>query len=176
MTALGRLPQFQAERALKHAGKTQVEVKARQRTSGRSGQLNYLVENSVDFDLVDALPPLSSPHIDGFKYELTFTSESSWPIVSPVYEMYVNGTAESNRVKPDNMGTPRWQASPGSNNQLWLDAFGGNDLAVDTSTLEEEKRLRWIMEGYYSGTLTVRLKIFLYASSPGTLIVRRVAP
>lgn len=173
MSSLDRLPHLQAQRFLTDVQETQVESKASQRTSGRSGQLSYQVANVGEFDLVEKLPVVSAPNIGQFAFQIDFEAEADWPIVMPIYEMYVNGTTAAHRVKPDDQGTPRYRDPANQNNTLWLDAFSGADLALDVGLLEDARKLRWRMEGYYSGDLTYYLKTLLRSTTPGTLTVKR---
>lgn len=156
--------------ALKLVSQTTAELKARQRITGRSGQLGYAVQSPAAWDITDALPvpPGSSYFVANYAVVFTRTGEQDFPIALISTDMRINGTADTNRLV----------VIPSSGLYTYND--GTCDVIVQTFELpdpayfESKTQSAWGISIAYSGNVTVRIKARGQATSPGSFAVTRL--
>lgn len=159
---LHRLPSMRLQQTLQEAARNELELKARQRTSGKSGQLSYEVKTGSTWD--------STGSVSGWfitrTATVTLTSESDWPIAIPVFDWFFNGTGQSNRP------------SVGENGGFGY-RIGGSTVVdvqntrVVTDELTSIRKMQWRQEIMFvsDAAISFYLKVRLRSSSKGTLQV-----
>ncbi|TFD14176.1 hypothetical protein E3T26_08615 [Cryobacterium sp. TMT1-21] len=85
--------------ALKLITQTTAELKARQRITGRSGQLGYTVSSANDWDYIGLVTYTNSTYNLGV-FRITFTGDGTqrFPIAVPQFDIRINGTGQSSRM------------------------------------------------------------------------------
>lgn len=154
---------------------TTLQFKARQRLTGRSGQLGYAVASAADWDYEGSVPFNTSSY-ESAKFHIIFTSDGTqrFPIVIPRLDVRINGTATSNRIRFVYADSQYKYEDSTVNMQVF--AYGTPVPAYFAS----ETQSAWLLELFYigktgSGNLPVRIKARAQASSGGTFSVVRVA-
>lgn len=157
--------------AIRNSAQTTAEFKARQRLTGRSGQLAYAIDSHLDWDYVETFPATVGPGFFSATYSLIYTSDGaqSFPIVIPSTDLRVNGESEANRLT----------VTPSSGWYEYVDGSGEVLVQIfelpDPAYFESSTQSAWSIDVLYRGSVTLRFKTRAYATSDGTLsIVRTV--
>lgn len=150
---------------------TTAQLKARQRLTGRGGQLAYMAETDNQWDYQQTLTVPTPPAYAEARFRVTFTADESqrFPIAIPLTDVRINGTGDSNKLK----------VVPSSGLYSYTDGSGEvlGEANIDKpvqSLLDSEKQLAWEFYFQYRGTVTLRIKARAQASCPGTFAVTRV--
>lgn len=159
------------------ARQASLELNSRQRSSGASGQLGYMPQNPGSWDRTETVTAQGSS--GGYSFadvglSVTFTGDGSqqWPSVVPLFDLFFNGTSNSNRLA----------FQPGGGLYLWTDAttsaMSYAPVSDDLTLLEDPIRLRWnvfVSLQWTAAAPTYYFKARGAGSCPGTwTIVRTV--
>lgn len=145
------------------------QIKARQRITGRSGQLAYAVSSSADWDLMLTFPAAPPPAYLSATFTIVFTGDGSqkFPIAVPITDMRVNGTADANKLSyPPGVAQLEYHS-------------GSNDVLAQTferpapDYFDSELQQAWTIDILYRGNITVYIKVRAQATSDGTITVTR---
>lgn len=168
--ALSRLPGRAVETALRTMAVVAQEIKAPQRKSGLSGIRGYPVVSANTWDASGSMGASGIGASYKFLVTLTGNGDQEWPVAVPSVDVFLNGTAESNRVPADVLAGGRILLVD-ANTTIDFDNFG----TIDPEALDTENVLRWIISGWIYGSLTYYLKARINSSCPGTVTITRVA-
>ena len=150
---------------------TTAQLKARQRLTGRSGQLAYTAENPMMWDYENTLAVPTPPAYNQARFRVTFTGDGSQknPIAIPLTDVRINGVEDVNKMKVVN-SSGLYAYSDGS-----CDVIGESTIDKPVqSLLGDELQLGWEFYFQYRGTVTLRIKARAQASCPGNFAVTRV--
>lgn len=169
---IDRIPgQESALAQLREVVETTEQIKARQRITGRSGQLGYAVASAATWDYTETFPTTSGGGYVGAGYRITFTSDGTqdYPIVVPSVDIRVNGTDEANRLK----------IIPSSGLYQYSDGSGEVLMQIYERPYEglfgSKNQSAWDYVFLYRGSVTIRIKPRGQASSKGTFSVARTS-
>lgn len=153
---------------------TTAQIKARQRLTGRSGQLGYSIDSGARWDYEGSVA-VSSTSFDDAEFIVTYTSNGTqpYPIVIPTFDVRINGEFDANRMAVDaNSGYYEYQDS-----SVEVQSFDfGKPLQ---SLYRSETQSAWLVSLFFigtsSGSMTVRIKPRAQSSCDGTFSVVRVS-
>jgi hypothetical protein len=164
------LPQNRLVAILRDVEQIEDQFKARQRVSGASGQLGYLVQSANAWDITQTV---TDPVAAVASFEITYTANGTqkFPIVMPTVDLRVNGTGNANRLS--------YLYGSGFNGALGY-ISGPNSLLMGELTrrhayLADPLVSKWAFNFVFSGTITYYLKALIQASSDGVVTVVRTA-
>ena len=173
---IDRIPGSESVRArIRGITDTTLQLKARQRLSGRSGQLGYVIGGAPGWDY-EASIPVTSGSYDIAEFRITVTGDGTqkFPIVIPELDVRINGTGEANRMV----------FSPG-NHGYAFDSATLSVTAIDYGApvddlYEDELKSAWTLRIMYMGVgvssaMALRIKLRAQASCGGSVAVVRVA-
>jgi hypothetical protein len=150
---------------------TSQQIKARQRLTGRSGQLAYTAQSSNEWDLTEALTPPTPPAFSEARYRIVFTGDGTQlhPIVFPLTDIRINGTGDGNRLQPvASSGLYAYQDGSGEVlGQAFIDELNPDYFGSDY-------QLAWEFYFQYAGSVTVRIKARAQASCQGSFTITRI--
>ncbi|MFB6518572.1 hypothetical protein [Streptomyces sp. NPDC056401] len=166
------LPRNSFEEAIRQAERITHEIKSRQRLSNIGGQLGYLAQTANTWDVEETFattPPFTYVQKT---LQLTYTADGkqSFPMTLPFIDIRVNGTADVNRV--DYLFTGGFSGELGyvnGSNILFV-----ADIKRDVSVMTDPLVQRWTMLLTYQGSITLRAKGQVMASSDGTVELVRL--
>lgn len=172
ITQVSQLPERQLVVGIRTADRVGSELKAAQKISGASGQLNYSGQSSSPWDLSQTLTGGSTTKIT---FTITFTGDGSqdWPEAVLYMDMRANGTADANKF------TYMTNVANGSFYYAmlgWNDGTPGNIIgyAGRNRTYDStSKAFTWTVDFYYTGTITYSTKIVLRTTCPGSVSLSR---
>lgn len=154
---------------------TTTQIKARQRLTGRSGQLGYAVGSASDWDL-DTSVPYSISSFQTAEWHVIFTGDGTqiYPIAIPQFDVRINGASDGNKMV----------FNPATSQ------YGYQDAAVEVyaldygkpvvSYLKDSVQTAWTVRLFYLGKVTagsfaLRVKARAQASSNGSFSVVRIS-
>ena len=157
------------ERSIRDSSRTAQEFKARQRASGASGQIGYLVESDQEWDRIETLPTTAQYAYRPVELTLTFTGDPQrpWPIVIPATDIRFNGTGDGNRIFQDANGNYMWKVN--NDNIVTMSTID----VIFPESLEDPLHVKFQVLFYYTGTITYYVKARAQASSRGTWSIDR---
>lgn len=134
-----------------------------QRISGRSGMLPYTTQNGSGWDLTGSVPA-STTGVRQISIQMTFTGDGTQkaPFVNPFLDVFVNGTAPSNRLSPLAFNT--------ASSAPQLSGFLGIDKTYYTNNYTRV----WNTTIAYVDAFTYNIKGYAKGSSRGSLTVVRL--
>lgn len=154
---------------------TTTQIKARQRLTGRSGQLGYAVSSAADWDL-DTSVPYSTSSFQTAEWHIVYTGDGTqpFPIAIPQFDVRINGTSDGNKMV----------FNPATSQ------YGYQDAAVEVyaldygkpvvSYLKDSVQTAWTVRLFYlgkvsAGNFALKMKARAQASSNGTFSVVRIS-
>lgn len=166
------LPVKTFEESIRRAAQLTEQIKSRQRLSSIGGQLNYLAQTASTWDVDETFPTTPPLTYVQATLQLTFTGsgEQSFPMALPFIDIRVNGTADANRV--DYLFTGGFSGQLGyvnGSNILFV-----HDIKRDVSYMTDPLVQRWTMLLEYQGSITLKAKGQVMASSGGTVQLVRL--
>lgn len=156
ISSLQRLPGKRLEQTLQASRRAVLEVKGRQRTSAKSGQLAHEVKTLSTWDATGSITNSTKT------LTVELTAEAEWPSAVPLIDFFFNGTAPANRPTVGRTGRLTYQSG-----SIYAEVVRDHD----TSKLEEENKLVWKYRMICSGTTTYAIKVRLRSNRPGSLTV-----
>lgn len=172
ITQVSQLPERQLVVGIRTADRVGSELKAAQKITGASGQLNYSGQSPNAWDLSQTLTGGSTTKIT---FTVTFTCDGSqdWPEAILYMDMRANGTADANKF------TYLTSVPNGSFYYAmlgWSDSTSANILAYagrNRTYNSASKVFTWTVDFYYTGTITYYTKIVLRSTCPGSVSLSR---
>ena len=147
------------------------QTKARQRITGRAGQLGYAIQSVNAWDLTETFPTTSGVAFSNASYRVTYTSDGTqrFPIVIPATDIRINGTGDAN--KPSIIPNSGLYSYADGSGEVQIQTFEMPDQAYFAS----ETQLAWSFDLLYRGSVTIRFKARGNATSNGTFSIVRTA-
>ena len=154
---------------------TTAQIKARQRITGRSGQLGYAIDSGSAWDYTTNVAYNSSTYQTA-KFQVTFTSDGTqrYPIVVPQFDVRINGTAAGNRMTFDpSIGRYKYQDAVVS-----MQAFDYG-RPID-SFYDNAAQSAWYVTLFHigmsgSGTFSLNIKVRAQGSCNGSFSIVRLS-
>lgn len=151
------------------------QLKARQRLSGRSGQLGYAINSSDAWDYSGSVAFTNATY-NSAQFRIVFTGDGTqpFPIAVPQFDVRINGTGSGNKMVFDpSLGTYVYEDS-----SVQMDAFDyGKPIS---SYFASEDQSGWLLTLFHigktgTGNFQVRIKARAQASCGGAFSIVRIA-
>ncbi|MGW6120432.1 hypothetical protein ACWFRF_15425 [Nocardia sp. NPDC055165] len=169
---VSNLPAQQLVTGLREAERLANEIKSRQRISSIGGQLSYLIQNAATWDVNETFTTTPPFTYQQKTLQLTYTADGSqsFPVALPYLDLRINGTADANRV--DYLFGGGFAGDLGYHSGSDILLVGGIKVAL--SYLADEQIQRWTILLTYQGSITIRAKAQVVASSGGSVELVRL--
>lgn len=159
---------------IREVSEQSLQLKARQRASGRSGQLGYTIDSGKEWDSEVTLPYTNETYrVAEFTLSVTGDKSQRFPIVIPKLDVRVNGVADGNKMK----------FVAGNHGYVYDDSnvsvTAVDYASPDDSGFGDEFKNSWKLRLMYIGVrgvgnASLKLKLRAQSSSPGAVSVVRV--
>lgn len=167
MNRLDISPENQIATLLKQVEDDLIQIKTKQRYSGRSGLIGYFVQTNNTWDITGS----ASNNYREFEIIFTASGKQPFPVESVQLDIRFGGTGESN--KPYELPDGFWG---------W-DGGGGNFASIydrnpqfDKTYNGSETQYRWTFGFNIFGTLPYYIKVYAAGTSDGTIVINQTAP
>lgn len=167
---INQLPERALLNAIRRTRQLGLELKAAQRMSGDSNQLNYEIQTTNTWDRTETVTAAATTQMT-LVVTMTCDGTQDWPEALLYLDMRANGTADVNKFVYLN-GTYAGTTYAGALG--WSD--GTNRITHGNMTRNFDNGLvvfTWTMEFFYKGTITYYAKPVIRASCGGTMALTR---
>lgn len=163
---ISHLPERGLEAALRQIEQKNGELKAAQRISGVSGQINYTLSSSNTWDITQTVTAADWTQLE-FTATLNGDGTQDWPEALAYLDFRANGTGDSNKLAYLNgtyAGTTLTGFAPAWSDGTNVIIHNGTDRTYESAP----RTFTWEMRFQFKGTITYYTKIVLRSSCSGS--------